>query len=55
MIIKLPGLTCGQDQCTDPSHIGQWCACSRKLIPVGALAIWQDGVTHRVEGCEADQ
>jgi hypothetical protein len=32
-----------------------WCACSRKLIPVGALAIWQDGVTHRVEGCEADQ
>jgi hypothetical protein len=32
-----------------------WCHCLAKLIPVGALAIWQDGVTHRVEGCEADQ
>ena len=37
---------------------GTWCECSEKLIPVGALAIWMDGWTHRPEAdgiCEADQ
>lgn len=33
----------------------QWCDCTEKLIPVGALAVWMDGVEHRPEACTSDQ
>ena len=51
---RIESLKARMAQIRKETRSGNWCACSRKLIPVGALAIWQDGVTHRVEGCEAD-
>ena len=33
---------------------GTWCECAEKLLPVGAFAVYQDGVTHSPEGCEVD-